>query len=193
MSDSVRVVLTALGVALVGALARELVGRAWPRKGREVSKPSEDRGGASRGPIDRDLGSLVPSMRAPLRRVLLRMKARGFEPRVWETGRSESRAKWLTQRGTGILMSMHRLGLAADIVEDDNSPWHASPEFWSALHEEATREGFVVPLPSRDKPHLQAVEVREQRKAWAHEADSGALDALADASMSRRRKVVPNA
>jgi hypothetical protein len=129
--------------------------------------------------------SLVPTVRAPLERVLARMRARGFAPRVWETGRSLARAEMLAKKGTGIARSMHRIGLAVDVV-DTRTLWLAPAKFWSALAEEAHREGFAT-LPD-DRPHLQAVAVGEQSRAWDIYRRGETLDAFAEASLASRRK-----
>lgn len=139
----------------------------------------------SRGPILNDLRFLVPSMRGPMRRVLSRMRNRGYKPKIFETVRSGERAAWLTNKGTGILLSLHRLGLAVDVVEDDATPWNAKRGFWDALREEAVKEGLYH--LRGDRPHLQAVTVSEQKRAWRLSCDPSELDAFASASMAGRK------
>jgi hypothetical protein len=152
---------------------------------RRRAQPRQVVPGAPVRDVDSSVSSLVPTVRLPIARVLARMRSRGFEPRVWETRRSLGRAEMLAKKGTGITRSMHRLGLAVDVV-DARTLWLAPAKFWSALAEEAHREGFAT-LPG-DRPHLQAVAVGEQARAWEIYRRGEALDAFAAASLAARRK-----
>lgn len=177
-------VLIAVVAASVGALVRHLLLRG---ERQQMAKQRQNQVTPRRGPIVREISELRGPVQEPLRRVLAAMEARGLEPRVFETRRSEARAHWLARKGTGIVKSTHRLGLAADVI-DKNKLWGASPEFWRALREEAEREGFVSLAPA-DRPHIQAIAVSEQPQAWklAEQGDDEGLDQLAAASLASRR------
>lgn len=98
-----------------------------------------------------------------IRNILSRMRARGFDPQVWETYRTQERQWYLYGKGrtaaqlkkahvdvkyaqpslsvvTKTLNSLHRKRKAADIVSKSRL-WNW-PEFYVALKEEAKREGM---------------------------------------------------
>lgn len=136
-------------------------------------------------PICRDLDALVPSFRARVVKLLARMKARGYDVQVWETYRSPERIALLAARGTGSARSMHAYGVAADIVENDKSPWVANvPGLWQALGEEAEALGLTWGgrWRRRDFPHVQAIPVAKQNAVRAATV-ADAIDALAAKSM----------
>lgn len=100
------------------------------------------------------LGALVPYVAERVERILERMRARGFDPMVFETHRSQERQNWLygigrthdfhrkpvTWTKTG---SKHLVGKAADIISRKDF-WNAPPAFWIALRQEANKEGMHV-------------------------------------------------
>ena len=98
-----------------------------------------------------------------IRNILNRMRARGFDPQVWETYRTQERQWYLYGKGrtaaqlkkahvdvkyaqpslavvTKTLESLHRKRKAADIVSKSRL-WNW-PEFYVALKQEAEREGM---------------------------------------------------
>jgi hypothetical protein len=98
-----------------------------------------------------------------IRNILSRMRARGFDPQVWETYRTQERQWYLYGKGrtaaqlkkahvdvkyaqpslavvTKTLESLHRKRKAADIVSKSRL-WNW-PEFYVALKQEAKREGM---------------------------------------------------
>lgn len=123
-------------------------------------------GGAPlRAGVDRDPKKLIPSFAKKLNILFARMRARGFDPLLWEGYRTPARAAELATKGTGIRLSMHSYGAAADILSESKL-WNASPAFWKALGEEATALGLVWggywSDEDKDRPHVQAVALEDQ-------------------------------
>ena len=95
-----------------------------------------------------DIDALVPYVASRVRTVLARMEARGFDPIVFETKRSQARQLWLYAQGrtrpgpkiTWTLTSKHITGKAVDIVS--RSRLWSWPEFYKALAEEGARVGL---------------------------------------------------
>lgn len=134
--------------------------------------------------IINDPATLVPAFRAKVELLLDRMRAKGWKPLLYETRRSRERAKMLNAKGRGSLDSMHCYDIAADIVDADrnNVPrmdkeglWDAPAQFWADLEDEAIALGLHrlfrrgvkhdrsdADGESWDKPHVQAVPVKEQ-------------------------------
>jgi peptidoglycan L-alanyl-D-glutamate endopeptidase CwlK len=115
--------------------------------------------------VNRDPKKLLPPFARKLNILFNAMRARGFQPMLWEGRRSGQRAAELSTRGTGILLSMHTLGAAVDIVDGSSAnPWKAKPGFWKALGEEAAKLGLTWggDWQKRDFPHVQALAVRDQ-------------------------------
>lgn len=120
---------------------------------------------------NRDLSKLHPAFRARVELLLLRLKARGFDPFLHEAHRSFQRAAELEARGTGVSKSMHCFGLAVDII-DRKLGWNARPEFWEALRDEA--EALSLTSGARwhrvDRPHVQALPAKLDRWVRASKA-----------------------
>lgn len=146
--------------------------------------------------IDSSLESLLPPVRAAARRVLEELQAEGYNARVWETYRSHERTLEVARRrgtrlkhtaGGGIAPSMHTLGLALDVLEQ-NDLWRAPETFWRAVQRIGEAHGFVT--ITRDRPHLQAIEVAEQPEARGlfERGDHAALEELARQSLLRRAR-----
>jgi peptidoglycan L-alanyl-D-glutamate endopeptidase CwlK len=118
-----------------------------------------------------DLEALQPEFRRKVEALITRMQADGFDPMIWETYRTPARAKLLSDRGTGakpradgsIPIGMHQLGLAVDIVSASKM-WTPPAAFWAALgkHAEAIGLTWGGRWKRVDKPHVQAVPVKEQ-------------------------------
>lgn len=97
--------------------------------------------------------TLEPYVAERVRRILARMRERGFDPMVFETRRSLERQKYLYGIGrthsldrkpvTWTLKSKHIAGKAADIISRSKF-WNAPAAFWTALRQEANREGMHV-------------------------------------------------
>lgn len=141
----------------------------------------------ARPPLLHDsLGELTPSTGAAVRGVLRRMRALGFDPVVHETYRTDARARKLARKGTGIERSMHRLGLAADIV-DRARGWDAPEAFWRALGESAEAEGLVWGgrWSSPDVAHVQSIAVGSQSVAW--DRGAGAVEVMAAKQIEERQ------
>ena len=82
-------------------------------------------------------------MKTRVQAILAGMKARGYDPRVFETKRTLKRQIWLVAKGrktTRTLRSKHLVGKAADIV-DRKTLW-SNPAFFVALKEEAEKVGM---------------------------------------------------
>jgi len=121
--------------------------------------------------IDRDPRNLDPAFASKLELVFQRMRARGFDPILWEGFRTEARAQELKKAGVGIYPSLHQYGLAADIV-DRRLRWNAPRAFYDAIGYEADRLGLTWGghWPKGDKPHVQGVTVADQRAVFARPA-----------------------
>jgi hypothetical protein len=123
---------------------------------------------ANQGPaVERDLALLVPAFRVRLLLVLDAMRRDGFKPFVWETYRSPERAAMLAEKGTGNAVSMHTLGLAADVIDAERH-WEA-PDFFKALHRHTLAQGLtrVHHGEDWDGPHVQAMPASYQGRMLA--------------------------
>lgn len=116
--------------------------------------------------VSRDPSLLLPAFAAKVETLFQRLRKQGHFPMLWEAYRSRERAQILSDRGTGIINSMHCYGAAVDILDEDGM-WTASHEFWDAIGDEAEALGLTVLYRKgrrRDRPHVQAVAVRDQHK-----------------------------
>lgn len=109
--------------------------------------------------LESRLSVLNPLFAARIRTLMGRMERRGFDPMIWETGRSRERAEDLAERGTGIEDSMHIYGLAVDIVSA-SALWGAPQPFWRALCEEANYLKLTCGADFGDHDHIQALPTR---------------------------------
>lgn len=116
------------------------------------------------------LGLLAPKFREAIERVLVDMRDLGHGVRVFETLRTDARQAYLYgfgrdyDDGRGPVTKVpsarggwHFYGLAADIVEDDASPWKAPNAFWQDLGRCGERHGLTWGgrWKMLDLPHLQ--------------------------------------
>lgn len=116
--------------------------------------------------VSRDPQLLLPGFAAKVESLFQRLKQQGHDAMLWEGYRSTERAQRLSDRGTGIKLSMHCLGAAVDIV-DAEAMWKATPEFWDAISDEAEALGLTVLYRNGrriDRPHVQAVKVSDQNR-----------------------------
>ncbi|MCK9570385.1 M15 family metallopeptidase [Candidatus Pacearchaeota archaeon] len=100
-----------------------------------------------------DINTLVPYVRERVEHVLAAMRARGYDPIVFEAKRSQERQKWLYGIGrthslnqrpvTWTMNSKHLVGKAVDIISASKL-WNASAAFWKALKQEANKQGMCV-------------------------------------------------
>lgn len=122
-------------------------------------------GSPRRAGVNRDPRKLLPGFARRLNLVFARMRARGFDPYLWEGYRTPERAAALAQSGQGIRKSMHVYGAGVDIVSARDL-WDASSAFWDALGREAERVGLTwggrFDDGDQDVAHVQAVPVEEQ-------------------------------
>ncbi len=148
------------------AVAEEFEQRSWSPPDDADTPDGYSYGGEPlRNGISRDPERLLPGFAAKVELLFRALREDGHDPMLWEGYRSEARALKLSQRGTGIKMSMHCLGAAVDIV-DAEGMWAASPEFWDAIGDEAEALGLTVLYRNGrriDRPHVQAIPIREQR------------------------------
>lgn len=117
------------------------------------------------------LDFLQPRFRAKVYELLRRLNAQGHDAIAWETYRTRARVKLLSDRGTGakpladgsIPIGCHEMGLAVDIVSKSKR-WTPAPAFWTALGREAKALGLTWGGAWKrvDKPHVQAIAVKEQ-------------------------------
>jgi hypothetical protein len=117
----------------------------------------------------------APKFEAAVLATLRGMQNDGFDPYVYETLRSNERAKWLhgfgrlydDDRGivtnaTDALTGWHGFGLAADIISESKQ-WDAPDSFWSALgaHAAANALAWGGFWKMKDKPHVQPSNLRD--------------------------------
>lgn len=122
---------------------------------------------------DEKLTGVDPSFAKAVKRVLLRMRAMGFDAVVNNGLRTPEQARANAAKGVGIADSMHIYGLAVDIVSKSKG-WNVPTTFWSALNSIAVSEGLTTGLywTKPDPAHVQAVTVAEEpiARAWTPEA-----------------------
>lgn len=109
--------------------------------------------------VSRDPSLLDPTFARALQELFKRLRAEGLRPRFQEGYRSLKRAEFLDGKGTGISLSMHCYGLAADIIEDDGTPYVADA-LWEAIGRHSAGLGLEWGGRWRsrgDCPHVQAV------------------------------------
>lgn len=141
-----------------------LVGLGVFLMGRQKPAPSTAR--RSKAGVDSDLSHLAPHFRRKIEQLLKLMRDYGFRPIVWETYRTPERAKALTPKLKGA--SMHTLGLAVDIVDEDLL-WDATPAFRQALQRTAESLGLTsgATFSDPDDWHVQGVPLKLQAKVRA--------------------------
>ena len=148
------------------AVAEEFEQRSWsPPDDADTPAHFSYGGEPLRKGISRDPDRLLPGFAAKVDLLFQALREGGHDAMLWEGWRSDERALKLSQRGTGIKLSMHCLGAAVDILEAEGM-WTASPEFWDAIGDEAEALGLTVLYRNNrriDRPHVQAIPVREQR------------------------------
>jgi hypothetical protein len=115
---------------------------------------------------DQKLGSLEPSFRAKVERVLARLKAKGYSPKLDYGWRSVAYQQELVRKGVSkATFSWHNvtdskgepMALAADIIQT-KPDWNTSNPFWKAVGEAARAEGLVWGgdwTSLKDYPHVQ--------------------------------------
>lgn len=116
--------------------------------------------------VDRYPEALIPAFAQKVEKLFVAMRVAGHRPLLWEGYRTPERARALSNRGTGISMSMHCLGAAVDIVDEDMH-WKATNEFWIDLRVFAETMGMHVLYRNGrafDRPHVQALAVTDQNK-----------------------------
>lgn len=126
---------------------------------------------------DRDLSKLDATFRERVLDLVRAMNARGYDAYVFEAWRSEERAAEMVRRGTGKRLTMHRLGLAVDILSRSKM-WDPPISFWTALGEESRALGLTWGGNFRsrvDRPHVQALPA--DRDHWANTATEDELAA----------------
>lgn len=121
-------------------------------------------------PHSSSLDGLAPAFRAALMQTVEMMKKLGHQPRIFETTRTLERQAFLYgfgrtwDDGRGVvthsktnMVTWHGYGLAADIVEDDKTPWNATPAFWNDLGKCAEANGLTWGGRWKflDLPHVQ--------------------------------------
>lgn len=133
------------------------------------SKKSYSFGGPElRAGIDRDPKKLLPGFADKVEKLFQRMRARGFNPLLWEGYRTPERAAALhAANPTGAISdSIHSYGGAVDIVDGAFLPERegVSPGFWTALGEETEKLALTWGgrFSNHDVRHVQGVSVREQ-------------------------------
>ena len=110
---------------------------------------------------DNSLESLTPAMKAKVLQLLAAMKARGFDPVVFEAKRSQARQNWLYSIGrtrqtwrkpiTWTTHSFHLRGNAVDIISKRYG-WSNSA-FYVVLWQEAHKLGLRT--INKEQCHIQ--------------------------------------
>lgn len=121
-------------------------------------------------PVQSGVNGLAPLFAEAVAKTVADMRLLGHKPLVYETLRTPERQRFLYgfgrtyDDGRGIvthsetsLLTWHGYGLAADIVEDDATPWTAKPKFWSDLGVCAEQNGLTWGGRWKflDLPHVQ--------------------------------------
>lgn len=113
---------------------------------------------------------LAPKFRRAVEAIVDEMQEKGYKVRVFETLRSNERQAFLygfgreyddgrgpVTRARTAESGWHFYGLAADLVEDDSSPWIAPQKFWQELGLIAEQHGCTWGgrWERVDFPHVQ--------------------------------------
>lgn len=130
--------------------------------------------------INNNVDDLLPTFRNKLYILFSRMRARGFDPILYEGLRTQARANELAAKGVGITNSIHIYGGAADIISEKNL-WGAPKSFWDALGQETENLGMTWGgrFKRVDLPHVQIVTVAEQNN-FRQLADATSREAFLD-------------
>jgi peptidoglycan LD-endopeptidase CwlK len=121
-------------------------------------------------PVDNSLEGLAPIFHARVNELLARMKARGHDPIVSESFRTNERQTYLWgfgreyDDGRGIVThsrdadeTWHHFGLAVDIISQSHG-WDAPPRFWHDLGALSVALGLSWGgnwKSIQDRPHVQ--------------------------------------
>lgn len=140
---------------------------------------------AKRPGITRSLDALQWLFRVRLEAVLADLAEQGYRPRVWETLRTKLRGAWLMLKGRSRNgdRSMHIYGVAADIICRDHM-WDCHKHgcgFYAALGKTVRKHGLYWGGDWRtmvDKPHVQAIAVRDQNRIRRAEDVAAVLPGL---------------
>lgn len=119
-------------------------------------------------PVNRGLAVLAPRFLERVEQVVEAMQEKGWDPWIFETGRTKERQEWLYAQGRtrpgsivtkakSHLTSWHGYGLAVDII-DAKEHWGAPAGFWEALGKACADHGLTwgghwKSFP--DRPHCQ--------------------------------------
>lgn len=141
-------------------------------------------------PVNASLDALAPLFWARIQLVCDDMRAWGYNPRVFETLRTDARQRFIYgfgreyDDGRGIVThsqtsadTWHGFGLAADIICADRL-WNAPVDFWYVLGTSARRHGLVwggdwngdwssADERFMDRPHIQWGNMRRSPSANA--------------------------
>lgn len=128
--------------------------------------------------------ALVPAFAERYESVISDLRSGGFDPWVFETLRTKTRAAWLRRKGSSKsgVRSLHLLGCAADTICREHR-WSCTRHgcrFFDALGDLAKARGLHWggdmfprnPVTGRrfvDKPHVQAVSYWRQKRLRAAE------------------------
>jgi len=121
-------------------------------------------------PRQDSLDGLAPKFRTALEAIIRDVEAEGWQVRVFETIRTNERQEYLygfgreyddgrgpVTRSPTATKSWHIYGLAADLVQDDATPWVAPQAFWQAIGKAAEKNGCTWggTWDILDLPHVQ--------------------------------------
>lgn len=91
--------------------------------------------------VQNSLELLHPTLRSDVEWILVELRKLGFEPVVFETGRTQERQNYLFSKGASKkTYSKHQDGRAVDIIEAD-AGWKSKP-FFDALAAIAEQRGL---------------------------------------------------
>lgn len=109
-----------------------------------------------------DIELLLPSFREKVRQLLERMRELGHDPILFDGLRTAEEALRNARRGTGVVLSMHLYGCAADIICAKHlwSCREKKCKFFTRLGAEAGKLGLFWGGSFGDFPHVQALPFR---------------------------------
>lgn len=138
----------------------------------------------TKGPYNKedDINLLILPFRDKVKTLIQRLKNKGFDPVLRDSGRTAKEAAVFANKGTGILKSLHLTGAAADIIS--RSKGWSSPEFFQALGKEAKALGLTWGANKKyggdfntknDQPHVQAIPIALQNQYRALTSDDARI------------------
>jgi hypothetical protein len=185
-----------VGSYRIGATSIRRPGETWEELERRLASTSPESFPASTHRADRSLGSLDPTVRPEVARMLAAARAARLRARISEARRSAERQAYLLaldSRLTHTATSRHADGFAVDVVVDDGDLRHPLTRAhwiafrrWVLANESGTFRLIGAPDASWDWPHIEYVggppgfgSIEELLDAAHRCADAGVVDCTA--------------